>query len=234
MSQDHNYCAPPCDAKKRSESSDSEKSAPDAAYEFESREFSEEEELHMDAVQDIMEEVMVGSDDEKPSLFDSGFGSMKDFDVKRNQKNPEESPAPNATLSRHRASCSRSDKTTKKSSVKSRRKPATLKCADKVRSKKKDQAVVLKCNVKTTKKKRNNSTSDSGKDSPKLARRSSRTQRSREHFSQKRPHEEQEKIRVSKRKRRLSVKLQRIEEDEEVKLAAGSLLRLAGLIKPAS
>ena len=75
---------------KRCKSPQSDKSAPDAAYEFESPELSDN--LGDDDIADIMEDVTVEDVEmeEDQSLFDSGFGSMKSFSVKEKQKSKDD------------------------------------------------------------------------------------------------------------------------------------------------
>lgn len=182
------------------------------------------------------------SDPEEQSLFDSGFGSLKCYSVKT-EETTSNSRARRSLSKAETGACktTRTSKRSKKNSIK-RNKPA--KKTDKLKSR--SLTVRLK-NTETKKKeasrKNNGSDVDSGKDSPKVVRagRSRRLrQRSYKRTNQSTYHTrssrykllgQEKKLspkRVSKRKRKMSC---RLNDDEEVKLAAGSLMRLAGLLK---
>ena len=256
----------------------SEKSAPDAAYEFETGDYvmSSDEEFHDDYFDELIENAGNTDDNsaseidesEESSLFDSGFGSMKNYPAtktagSRGAGKARRSPRKHRPNSRYSA--------TRKGSVSDIK---TTRSGSNTRDKKLSLTTSSSKSAPKELRKRKPSDIDSGKDSPKAARtveRSKKLQHMRrkrgvvrsnptinssssaqyhtrssrhkllgqEEFSKKLAHQRQAaKQRSVKRKRawksRYNKSLDRVmnmNEDEEVKFAAGSLLHLAGLLK---
>ena len=250
--QDHTYTLMPpkkrTKREKRSKSPQSDKSAPDAAYEFETGLSDDDDDVINDIIEDIgVKEEVVESEDQ--SLFDSGFGSMKNFNLK-NKLNSSSRPSKTTKNRGRKKKKTPKNQTGCKSTRYVKRIPvakpqrknknAAHKLAVRI---KKNSPLTARC--KTRQEKEKNSDVDSGKDSPKVDR-SGRGRRSnsilRRKGNQSCYHTRssgckllgQDKGEKTKRKRLLS-RRSNVSDDEEIKLAAGSLMRLAGLLSsPAS
>jgi len=218
---------------KRCKSPESDKSAPDAAYEFESAELSDE--FPDDVIADVAEDVVVDDDEtEDQSLFDSGFGSMKSFDLREKQNSPPKKVSVSSRIP---------DSKRKLLQIKPLLNPNSRQPKRNAASKRRNVKNLSRAREQSRDK---SSDVDSGKDSPKVVR-TSRSRRLKQRtfrknnksnyntrssgfklFGQK---EENRKFTIKKRKRRQSFKRDETDDEEEVKLAAGSLMRLAGLLK---
>ncbi|CAK8679915.1 unnamed protein product [Clavelina lepadiformis] len=270
-SQDHLYTRNTHPSKKkiktaeqsRCRSPESEKSAPDAAYEFETRGFSEDD-LDDDIINVIAEEQVIYSDagsdtvddsddDDQQSLFDSGFASLRNYKMKNSQKrklsnslDDEESRQQNSSKRKRKEKKTETKKKTKKHQSKSSNSNSNKKLMKrksrpmKVKLSKSASSPTMKKKMTPEKK---NSDVDSGKDSPKVDR-CSRGRRLKQRNSKRRGNsnyhtrssghkllgqEPVKRKRDAVRKRNFSE--QSPDEEEEIKLAAGSLLHLAGLLK---
>lgn len=262
----------------------SDKSAPDAAYEFETGDYvmSSDEEFHDDYFDELIENAGSTDDNsamsdvdesEESSLFDSGFGSMKNYPATAKKSNKggdkaRRSPRkhqPNSRFSSARKrSASTDGRTTRSgsSSAQSNRKKSLTASSSSTKPGPKEL------------RKRKPSDIDSGKDSPKATRTAARSKKlahmrrkrgvgrsvpayhpsssaqyhtrssrhkllGQEEFSKKLVHQRKTaKQRCVKKKRAWKArynksldKVMNMNEDEEVKFAAGSLLHLAGLLK---
>nr|NP_001071716.1 transcription factor protein [Ciona intestinalis]BAE06449.1 transcription factor protein [Ciona intestinalis] len=239
-SEDHSYIRTQSkDEVTRCVTPESEKSAPDAAYEFETEDDGLEEDdddVIIDDMMVVMEDVKVeGSDDEKseneePSLFDSGFGSMKSFRHKSGKKRKSKEDLQDVSKSRKtskspgtKSGKSLQGKSRTKKSVKSKNKKLKVRIA---------KEGVKQVNKKSTpvKRSRKISDADSGKDSPQT--KSLRFNPSNYH-TRSSGHKLLGQDAALSRKRLISGRASD-EEEEEIKLAAGSLLRLAGLFSSPS
>ena len=253
--QDHTYTLGPQLSKKklkrddkRCKSPESDKSAPDAAYEFESAGFSDDENLLVvDNMSDELADDMVieyaesDVEAEEGSLFDSGFGSMRSDPMKRGGKAI--TGRGKRARTEPRSPVRKSTRGAKRANVK-----ATESSANARRNGKRKLSG-LSVRLKETNSRRKTAPNkigsdvDSGKDSPKIKRanRARRVrQRSYRRNNQSNYHTRSSRFKLlgqekesppkrsSRRKRKQSC---RCNDDEEVKLAAGSLLRLAGLLK---
>ena len=246
--QDHCYAmAPPSKKKikreeKRCKSPQSDKSAPDAAYEFESAELSDE--FADEVIFDVAEDVVVDDVDpaEDQSLFDSGFGSMKSFAVRDKHNSPKKKTAEKSPSKRKspriKPLSNPNLPRAKRNASKSQRSAKTTTTSQLPASKSRIPAKVRRISREKS------SDVDSGKDSPKVVR-TSRSRRLKQRSFRKNnksnyhtrssgfkllgQKEANRKFTIQKRKRRQSLKSDAT-DDEEVKLAAGSLMRLAGLL----
>nr|CAB3246931.1 FoxN2/3 [Phallusia mammillata] len=284
-SQDHNYsCASSTtsgsaqeEREERCASPESDKSAPDAAYEFETGDWgsSDDEADHGLVIDDVTEGDVTEEDEASQKLFDSGFSSMRSYKMK-DRKRKRSSDVGKSTekkrkissSSSHRSGSSKEDAKKNKSKKLS---PSKRKLKVRLAASNKKQAVSQKAKKPqvAVKREQKNSDVDSGKDSPKVSRvqrkrkiiqsplpmksrdrqeildrpritfrdSSSPSQyntRSSGRRSPPRLKEDKKKkmVLASRRSARMRKRLMSEEskdEDEEIKLAAGSLLRLAGL-----
>ena len=275
----------------RCSSPDSDKSAPDAAYEFETGDYiaSSDEEFDNDYFDDLIEnasntdDVVSDMDEagEESSLFDSGFGSMKNYPLEKSQdtrRSPRKHKGSNvrnvttrSSLSETRKTRSTATKSISKSNAKVGRKKKNSKEVSKTKLSSSKSSTSSKAEQKSLRN-RKPSDIDSGKDSPKAARTAARSKKfqhirrrrasrssqgsassnaqyhtrssrhkllGQEEFSKKLVHQRKKaKQRSAKRKRawksrynKTLEKVMNLNEDDEVKFAAGSLLHLAGLLK---
>lgn len=277
-SQDHNYsCASSTSGSVQEEadhercaSPESDKSAPDAAYEFETEDWrSSDDEGENALVMDDVGDDVTEEDDVSQKLFDSGFGSMRSFSMK-NRKRKQSSELQKSSKKRKKSSSSSiKGKSTKEGLKKSSSSGGKRKMKVRLPAPGKKSSPAKKEKKDPVKRERKNSDVDSGKDSPKV----SRVQRKRKSVptpipmrsrnSQEIPDRPRISFRnsaspsqyntrssgrrlpgrskdsngkttptASRRSARMRKRLMSEEskdEDEEIKLAAGSLLRLAGL-----
>ena len=229
--QDHEYCVneettachgSPCTGA----------SAPDAAYQFEAGDLFDnelniviKEQLDMDIVQDIIEDIMIGSEEEEEeSLFDSGFGSIKDFDTeKRKRKTPQKKK--NVESPKLGARCIVKNKEKKGAQNTGKDKQMGKICF------KNSRATASKRAKKTI----NIASSKGRSQKHKTKKRESASQSNCDYVDgaeKRRKNKVETKKKLPERKRRLPAsKRFEVSDEEEVKLAAGSLLRLAGLMK---
>uniref|UniRef100_H2Z4A7 Fork-head domain-containing protein n=1 Tax=Ciona savignyi TaxID=51511 RepID=H2Z4A7_CIOSA len=203
---------------------ESEKSAPDAAYEFETGDdgLDEEDDVIIDDMMVVMSDVKIeaSDEDEGPSLFDSGFGSMTNFRQKPSRKRKEKSEASQKSFKQRRTSNGgNANSIPVRSKLRKSSKPKKLKVRI---SKESPKQTSKKTPVKRSRKV---SDADSGKDSPqtKVVR-----QNPSNYHTRSSRHKLLGQDSLASRKRLLSGGS--CDEEEEIKLAAGSLLRLAGLI----
>ena len=246
--QDHTYTRLPPKKKnkreeKRCKSPQSDKSAPDAAYEFESAELSDD--FADDGSDWIVEDVVIDDKEEceEQSLFDSGFGSMKSFKLRDDpkRKTATSSKTEKSKMLQNKALNKAHSRSLRNNPIRSTRRP----------TQRKSKALSVRIKPPCPKPKAQKSSKDkcsdvdSGKDSPKVIRKSrSRCLKQRSLRNNSKYHtrssgckllgqtDEKHKFSIRKRKRRLSIRSGAVvtDEDEEIKLAAGSLMRLAGLL----
>jgi len=238
--EDHRYCS--MDLIKncvRRASSGSTKSEPDEAYEFET---VYEEELDMSIVQDdIVEEFMIVSDDEdKESLFDSGFGSLRSFKAKTPKSNSQ---------NKKKASSNRKSSKARKFSSSIRYQIDKSKFLGKKKARKskanrsKQKAGNKRSNARSKSNRICTSISNRNKISNFIyfyANKPANVSNNSKYYtrskksnptSQRLSESKNKKKARSKRERKFSARSQDASEEDEVKRAAGSLLRLAGVMK---
>ena len=240
--EDHRYCSlePSQEAAlnpARRSSSSSKKSDPDEAYEFETVHMSEEE-MDMDIVHDIMEEIMVVSDeDEKESLFDSGFGSCRSFETKKAKSQSKKKSKSKQKPCKAQPSNIKSKgyQTDIGKKLQEKRNPKKLKTiCSKQKIENREKKVQTKNLGKTSTDNRSKISSyyySHRNNSTNYSSNSKYNTRSKNGRASNQPLESRKRIRRERKdsfRRSLDAS-----EEEEVKRAAGSLLRLAGVMSHA-
>ena len=241
-SEDHQYCLKNSshlalkNVERRS-SSISVKSEPDAAYEFETAS-SVEEEQDM-AVQDIMEDVLVGcEDDDKKeiSLFDSGFGSIRSIEREVRQSETKKKRREKKKLVSNQKPVLHSSGSRRNRSRKTKVKkffetlePAIFKTEKTAKNLSKKMRESRKRNINTCYRSSVSKSRD-------LVSKHSRPVRNSKYYTRSKRdrllcQELKAKRRVKRARKNSFKKSLDASDDDEVKRAAGSLLRLAGLIK---
>ena len=229
-SKEHNYCLPDAssistDNRQRCDSLNSVKSSVDIAYEFENIVLTEDE-LDLGIEQDIV----VGSEDEeKEVLFDSGFGSLRNFKTN--------------ALTATRETPAKNQKNNSEQSVSSRYKKTRAKSLQKRKLLQKSKMVSRKKTNPASKQKRKNASKTSKtkgvgskineKRKLKVPTRNTNSKYHTRSNKEKLPTFELE-IKHRQRRKSRNSSSDFTNDEDEIKLAAGSLMRLAGLIRPTS